>query len=192
MIDKRRSARSDGTCEPARDHVFAHLFPVHRRTACRFSPHYCGRRGNIVENDLFWVGNGCLIRCKPGTSPNRRDPRVEEGHFPASRDCREACLAVPSGTSYHMAAEVGFPRHKPGDGRAGQRGPPRSQRRADDPSHGAVTWEVLDVARYITDVTAQLEALAITAHLYRLATVLGMAKVEGETIVRIYGTLLSA
>ena len=90
-----------------------------------------------------------------------------------------------------MAEKLGFPRHKPGDGRAGKRGPPRSQRRADDPSHGAVTWEV-DVARYITDVTAQLEALAITAHLYRLATVLGMAKVEGETIVRIYGTLLSA
>jgi hypothetical protein len=53
-------------------------------------------------------------------------------------------------------------------------------------------WEVLDVARYITDVTAQLEALAITAHLYRLATALGMAKAEGETIVRTYGTLISA
>jgi hypothetical protein len=22
------------------------------------------RRGTIVENDLFWVGNGCLIRAK--------------------------------------------------------------------------------------------------------------------------------
>jgi hypothetical protein len=89
-----------------------------------------------------------------------------------------------------MADEVGFPRHKPGDGRAGKRGPPRSQRRADDPSHGAVTWEV-DVARYITDVTAQLEALAITTHLYRLAYLLGMAKVESDRIVRTNGAPLS-
>jgi hypothetical protein len=96
------------------------------------------------------------------------------------------------GQFYQMADEVRFPRHKPGDGRAGKRGPPRSQRRVDDPSHRAVTREVLDVARYITDVTAQLEALAITAHLYRLAYPLGMAKVESERIVRTNSTLLSA
>jgi hypothetical protein len=92
------------------------------------------------------------------------------------------------GQFYRMADEVGFPRHKPRDGRAGKRGPPRSQIRADDPSHGVVTWEVLDVACYITDVTAQLEALAITAHLHRLAYLLGMAKVESERIVRTNGT----
>jgi hypothetical protein len=51
-----------------------------------------------------------------------------------------------------MAEEVGFLRHKPGGGRGGKRAPPRSPRRADDPSHGAVTREVLDVARYITDI----------------------------------------
>jgi hypothetical protein len=82
-----------------------------------------------------------------------------------------------------MVQEVGFPRHKHGDPIAGKRAPLRSQRRADVRSHGAVTREVLDVARYITDVTAQLEAAAIKAHLDRLAYFLGMAKVEGEILV---------
>ena len=39
-----------------------------------------------------------------------------------------------------------------------------------------MTREVLDVARYITDVTAQLEALAIAAHLDQLAYFLGTGK----------------
>jgi hypothetical protein len=88
------------------------------------------------------------------------------------------------GQVYRMAEEVGFLRHKPGGGRGGKRAPPRSPRRADDPSHGAVTREVLDVARYITDVTAQLEAVAIAAHLDRLAYFLGMAKADSEMLVR--------
>ena len=59
---------------------------------------------------------------------------------------------------------------------------PRDRREAgDDPAHGAVTREVLDVARYITDVTAQLETVAIAAHLDQLAYFLGMAKAESET-----------
>jgi hypothetical protein len=86
-----------------------------------------------------------------------------------------------------MAEEVGFLRHKPGGGRGGKRAPPRSPRRAHDPSHRAVTREVLDVARCITDVTAQLEALAIAADLDRLAYFLGMAKAESETLVRVSG-----
>jgi hypothetical protein len=91
------------------------------------------------------------------------------------------------GQFYQMAQELGFPRHKPGDGRAGTRAPPRSQRRANDPSRRAVTRKALDVARHITDVTAQLEAVAIKAHLDRLAYFLGMAKVESELIVRTNG-----
>ena len=90
-------------------------------------------------------------------------------------------------TVYRMAEEVGFLRRKPGGGRGGKRAPPRSPRGADDPSHWAVTREVLDVARYITDVTAQLEALAIAAHLDLLAYFLGMAKAEGEILVRVSG-----
>jgi hypothetical protein len=50
------------------------------------------RRGNIIENDLFWVGNGRLIRGKRGTSPTRRDPRVEEGHFSCKRRLRRHLL----------------------------------------------------------------------------------------------------
>ena len=46
---------------------------------------------------------------------------------------------------------------------------------------------MLDVARYITDVTAQLEALAIAAHLDRLTYFLGMAKAESEILVRVSG-----
>jgi hypothetical protein len=86
-----------------------------------------------------------------------------------------------------MAEEVGFLRHKPGGGRGGKRAPPTSPRRAHDPSHRAVTREVLDVARCITDVTAQLEALAIAADLDRLAYFLGMARAESETSVRVSG-----
>jgi hypothetical protein len=91
------------------------------------------------------------------------------------------------GQFYRMAEEVGFVRHKPEDRRGGKRAPPRSPRRADDPSHRAVTREVLDVARYITDVTAQLEALAIAAHLDLLAYFLGMAKAESDILVRVSG-----
>jgi hypothetical protein len=48
---------------------------------------------------------------------------------------------------------------------------------------------MLDAARYITDVTAQLEALAVAAHLDRLVYFLGMAKAESEILVRIKGIL---
>ena len=85
---------------------------------------------------------------------------------------------------YRMAEEVGFLRHKPGGERGGKRAPSRSPGRADDPSHRVVTPEVLDVARYITDMTAQLEAMAIAARLDLLAYFLGMARAESEIYVR--------
>jgi hypothetical protein len=91
------------------------------------------------------------------------------------------------GQFYRMAEEVGFLRHKPGGGRGEKRARPRSPRRAEDLSHGAERREVLDVVRYITDVTAQLEALAIAAHLDRLAYFLAMAKAESEVLVRVSG-----
>jgi hypothetical protein len=56
--------------------------------------------------------------------------------------------------------------------------------RADDASHGSVTREALDVARYVTDMTAQLEAMAIAARLDLLAYFLGMARAESELFVR--------
>jgi hypothetical protein len=83
-----------------------------------------------------------------------------------------------------MAEELGFPRRKRGDGRARKGGPGRPLNRADDPFGGAVTREALDVARYITDMTAQLEAMAMAARLDLLAYFLGMAKAESEIYVR--------
>jgi len=84
-----------------------------------------------------------------------------------------------------MADELVFPRRKRGEhGRAGQSSSARTPKRADDPSRGVVAREALDVAHYITDMTAQLEAMAIAAHLDLLAYFLGMAKAESELFVR--------
>jgi hypothetical protein len=47
-----------------------------------------------------------------------------------------------------------------------------------------VTREGLDVARYITEMTTQFEAMAIAARLDLLAYFLGMAKAESELYVR--------
>ena len=82
-----------------------------------------------------------------------------------------------------MTEELDFVRRKRGDGRAGKSAPARPLKRA-DPSGRTVTREALDVARYITDMTAQLEAMAIAARLDLLAYFLGMAKAESEIYVR--------
>ena len=68
--------------------------------------------------------------------------------------------------------------------RAGRNGSGRPLRKANDSSHRAVTHEALDVARYITDMTAQLEAMAIAGRLDLLAYFLGMARAESEIYVR--------
>jgi hypothetical protein len=73
------------------------------------------------------------------------------------------------------------------DGRAARSAPARSPRRAGKPSHGAVTPEELDAARYIAGMTAKLEAVAITARLDRLVYFLGMARVESEIFARTHG-----
>jgi hypothetical protein len=84
-----------------------------------------------------------------------------------------------------MAEELGFPRRMRGEqARAGRTGSARSPRRVSDPSHRSVTREALDVARYITEMTAQLEAMAIAARLDLLAYFLGMARAESEIYVR--------
>jgi len=84
-----------------------------------------------------------------------------------------------------MTDELGFPRRKRGDyWRAGQSASARPPKRADDPSRGLVAREALDVAHYITDMTAQLEAMAVAARLDLLAYFLGMAKAESELFLR--------
>jgi hypothetical protein len=87
------------------------------------------------------------------------------------------------GQLYRMTEETGFPRRKRGDGRAGKITLARPLK-GGDPSGAAVTREALDVARYITDMTTQLEAMAIAARLDLLAYFLGMAKAESEIYVR--------
>ena len=83
-----------------------------------------------------------------------------------------------------MIEEIGFPRRIRGEQvRAGRNGSGRPLRKANDLSH-RVTHEALDVARYITDMTAQLEAMAIAARLDLLAYFLGMARAESEIYVR--------
>jgi hypothetical protein len=62
--------------------------------------------------------------------------------------------------------------------------PARPLRRADDPSRGVAAQQALDLAQYITDMAAQLEAMAVAAHLEQLAYFLGMAKAESELFVR--------
>jgi hypothetical protein len=52
-----------------------------------------------------------------------------------------------------------------------------------------VAREALDVARYITDMTARLEAMAIAARLDLLVYFLGMAKAESEIFVRTHFVL---
>jgi hypothetical protein len=109
----------------------------------------------------------------------------KNGRSRASGESEGVCLAPPDGMSDRMADELGFPRRKRGEHeKAGKTAPGRPPRRADDASRGVVAREALDVANYITDMTAQLEAMAIAARLELLAYFLGMAKAESELFVR--------
>jgi hypothetical protein len=84
-----------------------------------------------------------------------------------------------------MIEDLSFPRRMRGEQvRAGRNGSGRSLRKASESSYRAATHEALDVARYITDMTAQLEAMAIASRLDLLAYFLGMARAESEIYVR--------
>jgi len=64
------------------------------------------------------------------------------------------------------------------------RGPILHSKQAEVPSHHVAPREALEVARYVTDLTARLEAMAVAAHLDLLAYFLGMAKAEGDLFIR--------
>ena len=51
-------------------------------------------------------------------------------------------------------------------------------------SHHVAPKDAVEVARYVTDMTAQLEAMAVAARLDLLAYFLGMAKAEGNLFIR--------
>jgi len=57
-------------------------------------------------------------------------------------------------------------------------------KQAEIPFHHVAPREALEVARYVTDMTGQLEAMAVAAHLDLLAYFLSMAKAEGDLFVR--------
>jgi hypothetical protein len=142
----------------------------------------------VVENDLSWERKWASY-----TLSNKGQARIvvtitpKKGRFRVSGESEGVCLALPDGLSdpMAMADDLGYPRRKRGElGRAGKSAPARPLKRADDPSQGLVTREALDVARYITDMTAQLEAMAVAARLDLLAYFLGMAKAESELFVR--------
>lgn len=82
-----------------------------------------------------------------------------------------------------MSGDSGFPR-RPGHGlrrpSSGYRQP-----QADRPAASkSPAQEALDVARYVADMTAQLEAMAVAGRLEMLAYFLGMAKAESELLLR--------
>jgi hypothetical protein len=82
-----------------------------------------------------------------------------------------------------MAGENGFPRRKRAARGPTARDSETAPDRLDEASR-PTTQESLDVARYVTDMAAQLEAMAIASHLDLLAYFLGMAKSESELFVR--------
>ena len=84
-----------------------------------------------------------------------------------------------------MSGLDGFPRRKR---RAHQRAVGNASaavsKRTREPSPGEATREALDVARYVADMTAQLEAMSAAVDLDLLAYFLGMAKAEAELFLR--------
>ena len=84
-----------------------------------------------------------------------------------------------------MDREHAFPRRKrAAQGRAARDSQTASPSPAAASSQGVATREALDVARYVADLTAQLEAMAIAADLDLLAYFVGMARAEAEMFVR--------
>ena len=57
-------------------------------------------------------------------------------------------------------------------------------KQAEVPSDHLAPREALEVARYVTDMTVQLEAMAVAARLDLLAYFLGMARAESDLFVR--------
>ena len=84
-----------------------------------------------------------------------------------------------------MSGLDGFPRRKRsahGAAAATPRAAPSKTHRA--PIPGEASREALDIARYVEEMTAQLEAMAAAADLDLLAYFLGMAKAEAGMFLR--------
>ena len=82
-------------------------------------------------------------------------------------------------------SEHGFRRrNRAAQARAAREAPTTVSGRVDDPSRGLVSRKSLDVARYVADMSAQLEAMALAADLDLLGYFMGMARAEADLFVR--------
>src|SRR5271166_3588320 len=82
-------------------------------------------------------------------------------------------------------SEHGFPRRtRAAQERAARDFSMAARGRVNDPSRGLASREALDVARYVADMTAQLEAMALAADLDLLGYFMGMARAEADLFVR--------
>jgi len=86
-------------------------------------------------------------------------------------------------TSLRFDDIVGLRRPTSGRRRDAQ-DPQAAMSQAEIPSQHVAPREALDLALYVTDMTAQLEAMAVAAGLDVLAYFLGMAKAEADLYVR--------
>jgi hypothetical protein len=80
-----------------------------------------------------------------------------------------------------MVVHHSYPRRKH---TAQARSPHEPEYRSEERSEPVTTRESLDVAGYVSDMTAQLEAMALAAGLDLLAYFLGMARSEADLFVR--------
>jgi hypothetical protein len=124
------------------------------------------------------------MRWKLTARANRRGRTVKRESPGPTGGIGDADLHPPNGLLYGMVEEVGFPRRKRGEHARASKGAQAKPLKKADASSRTVTRKALDVARYVTDMTAQLEAMAIASHLDLLAYFLGMARAESELFVR--------
>jgi hypothetical protein len=88
--------------------------------------------------------------------------------------------------SHHRTSGLdGFPRRRrAANQRTGGHAPIAASTRLRKPSAAEATGEALDIARYVADMAAQLEAMSAAVDLDLLAYFLSMAKAEAELFVR--------
>ncbi len=83
-----------------------------------------------------------------------------------------------------MVVHHGYPRRKRGANARSTHEPEEPSSSTRDPAEQVATRASLDVAGYVSDMTAQLEAMALAAGLDLLAYFLGMARSEADLFVR--------
>jgi hypothetical protein len=88
-------------------------------------------------------------------------------------------------SNYRMSGLDGFPRRKrPANQRTAGNTRTAALTRLRESLPAEATRDALDIARYVADMTAQLEAMSAAVDLDLLAYFLGMAKAEAELFLR--------